>query len=252
MILSRRTPNICWICGSTEQLSGEHKIKKTDLKRHPVVELRLRKIVSGQEQPIQGLNSKLQKIENSICKRCNNQTTQKADQSYDAFRLEDCNTVRTTLDELASDQDTSVEREVVFGHRLELARYFGKHLGCALDYQRFPVPRRLSRFVRGRSNAVCISLSTRVAPFWWQDETGEIGPLNGLGGALLLLHPGPFHLPFAYQSAYMTDGVQFIVKMRLSLPEAVEIRLLYQQRMGSLKTSFDNEDAKHRGLPYDE
>lgn len=252
MIFSRQTPDFCWICGSTEQLTGEHKIKKTDLKRHPVVEPKIRKVDSGREQKIQGLNSKLLKFENSICERCNNQTTQKADRSYDAFRCEDSDTVRTTLEELAGAQNPAVEREVIFEHRIELARYFGKHLGCALDYQKFPVPRRLSRFVGGRSDTNCISLSTRVAPFWFQDEFGNIGPLNGLGGALLRLHAGPFYLPFAYQSAYMTDGVQFIVKMRLSMAESLEIRLFYQQKVGSLRTSFDNEDAKHRGLPYDE
>lgn len=238
MIFSRRTPNLCWICGSTEQLTGEHKIKKTDLKRHPVGEPIFRKVDSGQEQLIQGLNFKLLKFENSIYERCNNQTTQKADRSYDAFMREDSDTADTTHEDLASAQNPALEREVILEHQLELARYFGKHLGCALDYQRFPVPRRLSRFVCGRSDALCISLLKRVAPFWWQDETGKIGPLNGLGGAFLQLHAGPIFLPFAYQSAYMTNGVQFIVQMHLSVAEAVEIRLLYHRNMGSLRTSF--------------
>lgn len=251
MIFSRRTPDFCWICDANENLTGEHKIKKTDLQRHPVMEPKLIKVESGEEQPVQGLNSKLLKFENSICARCNNQTTQKADRSYDAFRHEDSETVRTTPEKLASAQNLGTEREFDFAHRVELARYFGKHLGCALDYQKFPIPRRLSRFVGGISDAICISLSTRVAPFWWQEETGEIGPLNALGGAILLLRSGPLHLPFAYQSAYMTDGVQFIVKMRLSVTEAMEIRILYQQKLGRLIRGFNNEDAKHRGLPYD-
>ncbi len=252
MLFSRRTPNYCWICGSTEQLSGEHKIKKSNLQRHPMMKPSFMRVATGRDQPIQGLNSKLLKFENAICARCNNQTSQKADRSYDEFRNEDSTIVRTTLEDLESMQSHTKEHEVKLSHRVELARYFGKHLGCALHYQKFPIPRRLSRFVDRRSDAICISVSTRVAPFWWQEESGKIGPLNALGGAIMLLSIRPLHLPIAYQSAYMTDGVQFIVKMRLSVPEALEMRILYQRKMGRIINRFSDEDAKLRGLPFDE
>ena len=215
MIFSRQILDCCWICGSTEQLTGEHKIKKADLKRHQAVGPKFRRVETGEEQTIQGLNSKLLKFENSICARCNNQTTQAADRSYDAFRNDDSEAICITSEELAVAKNLNRESKLNFSHRIELARYFAKHLGCSLGYQKFPIPRRLSKFVEGRSSKLCISVSTRIAPFWWHDEFGKIVPLNGLGGAILRLHSSPIRLPLLYQSAYMTDGIQYVIKMRL-------------------------------------
>ena len=102
-----------------------------------------------------------------------------------------------------------------------------------------------------RATAYCISLATRVAPLWWQDESGEVGPLNSIGAATLTMHNGFAHMPDAYQTAYMTDGLQFIVRMPLNIAEALEIRMFYQKTMGTRVDCFDNDDAMHRGFPYD-
>ena len=252
MIFSRRTKNICWVCYSTENLTGEHKIKKTDLQRNPVTHPGYLMLPEGGRQIIQGLKSKLLKFPNSICATCNNQRTQNADRSYDAFMKENAHAHGLATLKGGDASNYSRENSVALTHRTELARYFAKHLGCALDYQNFPVPRRLSRFVAGKTSSVCISLTTRIAPFWWQTDTGEIGPLNSIGAATLTMHNGFVHVPNAYQSAYITDGLQFIVRMPLNIIEALEIRMLYQKKMGALKDGFDNDDAKYRGLPYDE
>ena len=155
MIFSRRTTNICWICSSTGKLTGEHKIKKTDLRRHDLTQPKYL-MLPGKVQIIQGLNSNLLKFPNSICATCNNKRTQKADRSYDAFMGEKANSLELTpLREATSDY--SQVSYVTLTHRAELARYFAKHLGCALVYQNFPVPLRLSRFVAGKTSSVCIS-----------------------------------------------------------------------------------------------
>ncbi len=252
MIFTRQTLGFCWICSAKGRLTGEHKIKKSDLKRYPVLKPRFVRVDTGEDMPVQGLNSAHLKFENSICARCNNQTTQQADRSYDDFRGEEFKEIRSTLEGVSGSRASATELDLDFANRIELARYFGKHLGCALGYQRFPIPRRLSKLVLGRSKEACVSLSMRLAPFCWRAESGQIGPLNALGGAFLHLRPGPLHLPFAYQSSYMTDGVQFTVKMRLSMPEAWEHRLVYQRKHGHLVRGFENEEAKYPGLPYDE
>ena len=244
MIFCKRTSNICWICYSTENLSGEHKLKKTDLNRNPVMYPNFIRLSTGVEKIVQGPNSKLLKFQNAICGKCNNQITQNADKNYDAFMGELANENESSP---LSDQETNISLQ----HRTELARYFAKHLGCALDYQNFPIPRRLSRFVANKTSLACITLSTRTAPFCVQDETGETSPLNSLGGAILMLHNGAAKVPNAYHTAYSTDGIQFIVRMPLSFVEALEIRLLYLRNMGKLTDDFSNDEAMHRGLPYD-
>lgn len=252
MIFSQKVSGYCWICGRTESLSGEHKIKKADLKRHPESVPKYMISADGERQIVQGLNSKLLKFNKSICAQCNNSATQQADRSYDAFRNDESQLVRTTVDKLGSILDPTIEHELDLSYRIDVARYFGKHLGCALAYNEFPIPRRLSRFVGCRSDEICISVATRVAPYWWQNETGEIIPLHALGGAILLFGADPFKFPCAYQSAYMTDGMQFIVKMRLSLPEAVELILRYAKAMRKFIFREDNNVRKCRGLPYDD
>lgn len=57
MFFSRRTTNFCWICGSSSNLTGEHKIKKTDLKRNPDTVQKHANNNSGKEYVIQSLNS---------------------------------------------------------------------------------------------------------------------------------------------------------------------------------------------------
>lgn len=56
----------------------------------------------------------------------------------------------------------------------------------------------------------------------------------------------------SYVHAYMTDGLQFIVSMKLSYLESLEIRLAYQRGFRTIEQGEDNEDAKFRGLPYDQ
>lgn len=252
MILHRRASNSCWICGAGGPLTGEHKIKKTDLRCYPTVAPKYKLLSDGKKQPIQGLNAKLLKFSPSICARCNNSTTQQADRSYERFRSEDTGRVRTTVDELAGKEDWAAEQEVDLSTHIDLARYFGKHLGCSLADSKFPIPLRLSEFVSGRSTTICVTLTTRVAPFWWQDETGRIGPLHSLGGAFITMSTGEVQATFAYQSTYMTDGVQFIIKMHLSMLEALELELFFQRDPNFVLREFSNEERKHRGLPYDE
>lgn len=252
MILLQQFSNKCWICGARGPLTGEHKVKKTDLKLHPTMVPKFLVRIGGKPAPIQGLNSKQLKFLPSICARCNNSTTQKADRSYELFRREESEIARTTIDELIGIDDWTIEREVDFSARTDLGRYFGKHLGCSLANNKFPIPLRLSAFVGGRSDMVCVTVTTRVAPFWFQDETGGLGPLNALGGSLIIMSDDDVHFPAAYQTAYMTDGVQFIVKMPLSQLEAFELIFFYHQSLERVLCNPSDDERKYRGLPYDE
>lgn len=248
MMTCRVYEGVCWICGRASGLTGEHKIKRTDLERYSVSEPIFRTFDGRKDKPVQGLDSKLLKFNNSICKHCNNTGTQKADRSYDAFMLEDADLFVSEGDVERNVVGPEEVRNIIFGHRIELARYFGKHLGCALKYQNFPIPRRLSRFVKGWSRKPCIAVIARSAPFWWQGEGGVIGPINALGGAYVKLRQGSESLPLSYQSAYMTGGVQFVVSMKLSALEALEIRNFALKSHKFSLQDFDEEEAKYRGV----
>ena len=138
LITCRVYENVCWICGSASELTGEHKIKKTDLERYSVSKPRFQTIDGRVDKPIQGPNSKLLKFNNSICKYCNNTGTQTADRSYDAFMLKEAGVITCESDVERIFTRPEDDRHLNLMGRVELARYFGKHLGCALWYQKIP------------------------------------------------------------------------------------------------------------------
>ena len=71
----------CWICGEVDNLTGEHRTKKSDLKAEiPRTPFYLH-TETQRNIKVQGYNSKaLQSI--SICARCNNERTQPFDQAW--------------------------------------------------------------------------------------------------------------------------------------------------------------------------
>ncbi len=77
----------CWICKSNEANSGEHKIKKSDLKLlYPNITQKspIYQSLNGvKKRPIGSTNSQDFKFEKVICEDCNNSKTQKFDQSWD-------------------------------------------------------------------------------------------------------------------------------------------------------------------------
>lgn len=252
MFFTKLANQSCWICGATGNLSGEHKIKKTDLNKHPKVSPGIWRGYDGQEKPIQGLNSKLLKFENSICTTCNNQTTQQADLCYDKFRNNAAETIKNALDDNLDGFELSKTSSLDNTTRIELARYFGKHIGCQINHNKFPIPRRLSSFVGGRTNKLCISVNVRTAPIVWKDEpTGEIGPINGIGG-IVLIHTHKFVFwPFCYQTAYMTDGMQFIITMKLSNLEALDIWFFHRRKLEKFRKHLSDDQSMHLGFSND-
>jgi len=252
LIFTKLTSECCWICGTNEGLSGEHKIKKSDLKKTPDNLPGILKGYKGQEKPIQGLNSKLLKFDNSICATCNNQKTQQADRSYDEFRDHSTEKIMSILNKTADAIDIAEVSDFNNAGRLELARYFAKHIGCQIDHNKFPIPCRLSRFVNREIDKACVSVKIRLAPWLWQDSlTGDLRPLNGVGGIVLVFTGNVISLPSYYQTAYMTGGLQFIVTMKLNKLEALDIWIYHSIRMGKAKPEISNERAKHLGFPFD-
>lgn len=245
MIFTKLARNVCWICGAAENLTGEHKIKKSDLTKNATGKPAVWRSFRGEEKPIQGLNSRLLKFERSICSTCNNQTTQAADRAYDQFH----NTQSKLMKQKLNDDNNPID--VALEDQTELSRYFAKHLGCAVSYSRFPVPRRLSNLVNRKSKNVCISLQVRSAPFVWKDDkTGEVGQINAIGGIVLIHRKNPISLPMEYQTAFMVGGLQFIITMKLNALEAMEVRTIYRRHMGISRKNISDERAKFLGLPH--
>ncbi|UWQ17331.1 hypothetical protein [Jannaschia sp. M317] len=181
MIWNSRHSAKCWICGSSGPLSGEHKIKKSDLKRsgfsHGLWGDGKRKY------KIQGLNSKYLKFPNSICQKCNNSDTQASDKAYDALQTVLPEMLMQLFVEDKKIYDSLAWIPIDLSGAQEVAKYFAKHLGCAARYQTFPIPKRLPAYMAGIERRMPIVVAVRKSPLKFEDESGVFEEIIGVGGA---------------------------------------------------------------------
>lgn len=145
---------VCWWCGGTAD-SREHKWKKSEIKAmygaapsesYPLVWFG----DDSKPRNVQGPDSDLMKFEKSLCKDCNNSRSQPFDQAYDQWveyitenydRIIEIRTI--DLDEVAPGGGEEF--------RLNLAKYFAKHIGCRVADNAGRVPESLIRFLNGES-----------------------------------------------------------------------------------------------------
>ena len=83
----------CCLCGSSEALSGEHKIKASALR----AEFGKQGMVIGRRHA-QGPNSKAFHFAARVCEDCNNARTQPADIAFDKFNAQASSLFKRGLD----------------------------------------------------------------------------------------------------------------------------------------------------------
>jgi len=160
---------VCWWCGDAAN-SREHKWKKSEIKAmyglansdsYPLLWID----DSGNSKTVQGPDSDALKFEKSLCQNCNNARSQKFDRTYDRW-----------IQHLGANYEQIIESRVldlsdVIGvagseSRLDLARYFAKHIGCRVADKAGRVPASLISFLNGDSGSsafawteLCVSSS---------------------------------------------------------------------------------------------
>lgn len=203
----------CWICGEIAD-SSEHKIKKSDLIRiHGSSDqfrkskiyyltssrnlVRHRKLVQ-----LQGPDSSRVKYNNTLCAKCNNERTQKADFAYVKFQ------------EYASRHKTDIlGRKYIFlddiygssflDESLELFRYFTKSIGCCIADAGELVPKDLSDVMLRKtfqtSLWVCVAIN--------EDELYAQHSTRLATGNLICIPTESGHKKFAF--AYFCEWLVF-------------------------------------------
>lgn len=140
------------LCGSTEQVSREHRLKAAALRRifkdgqlligrgsDPVSEMR----------QLQSSASRRLKFSVPLCHECNTARTQAADRAFDRFEI-----LATRLE-----SEGLPPREAIAqfdGSEKDLFRYFAKILCLHVAEAGAPVPSRLREFAVGRSDRNCV------------------------------------------------------------------------------------------------
>lgn len=147
---------VCWWCGDDAN-SREHKWKQSEIKamygpatseNYPLVWFG----DDGKPRPVQGPDSDLMKFEKSLCQNCNNARSQPFDLAYDRW----IQYLRANYDQIIESRVVDL-RDVADGagceFRLDLAKYFAKHIGCRVADKAGRVPASLIAFLNGESES---------------------------------------------------------------------------------------------------
>lgn len=145
---------VCWWCGDVAD-SREHKWKKSEVKgmygaagseSYPLIWVH----EDGTSKTVQGPDSDVLKFEKSLCQNCNNARSQPFDFAYDRW----IKYLRSNYDQIFESRvvdlrDVADDAGGTF--RLDLAKYFAKHIGCRVADKAGRVPVSLIAFLNGDS-----------------------------------------------------------------------------------------------------
>ncbi len=218
-------PGQCFLCGATDELTGEHKIKASAIR----AEFGSEKMVIGRfgesnedVRNIQGPKSKNLHFDAKVCRTCNSERTQAADREFDRFRRE----AREILDSGGNPADVFENERYVEGSQsyLNLFRYFAKLLCCHIAEVNGPVPLHMARFAIGQSqqNCVWLALDRDVTYAEFVQEIGE-HQYAAHGGLVVYGHKRTGEAT-GFHSTLTIGPLRFVFYTRLNRFQRFELR----------------------------
>lgn len=189
-----RDKSRCWWCGSTD-LSGEHKIKKTDLEllygkvysKGNIVN-HIKYVTEAKGENIQGSSSNRVKFEKNLCKQCNGAKSQRFDIAYQEF-IEHYYRNRTQIK-----QSKTIDLEKVFGSTwkedyLNVKRYIGKHVGCRMAEIGLMPSKNLIEFLNTKNENNDLKIVFQIKSYFFGQIEDPIdliflGPANPINNSM--------------------------------------------------------------------
>lgn len=158
MLNSVESNGLCWWCGEVSN-SREHKVKRTDIKRiygkGPYQEEKLGifnidvnnvRITKTTQKTVQSSDSDHLKFESCLCQKCNNERSAPFDRAYDIF-MDYVDSNLTVIKE-----EDNIDLKKVYGvkfikQKLNLFRYYAKHICCRIAINGYNIPKNIIRFL---------------------------------------------------------------------------------------------------------
>lgn len=216
--------NECVLCGATDKLTGEHKIKASVLREEFSDRAMMMRGVAGLRM-VQSPKSKILHFRSKLCSRCNSERTQPADRAFDQLHL---GMLARRADELPLVDEAfrpacTLDPEA----RINCFRYFSKILCLFLAEVGGGRPKALASFALHRSNFNPIFL--RVS------EDDKYESMLGLLTAEGFASHGGLRLGFdeggakveSIRSSISAGGVRYDFWVQLGWLAALEFSLLY-------------------------
>jgi hypothetical protein len=216
----------CCLCGATENLTGEHKIKASILREEfPISHMLI--VRPGQMKIAQGVKAKVFHFRARICRPCNSTRTQAVDREFDRFH-------RIAMTHISNGEDpTLVFNDIRYAagseHYLNVFRYFAKLLCCHIAEFGAPRPRHLSRFALGETSVNCVWLDINKDWIYSQAYANIGRHQYASHGGLIVYGKKKTNAVGAFHSSLTVGPLRYVFFSRLTWPEQLELRLLHQK-----------------------
>ena len=241
----------CCLCGEPNNLTGEHKIKRSALKAElGETELYVGQSGNGRCKPkfAQSTRSKHLKFKARICESCNTDKTQPADREFDNF-----NEITSEILSSGGDPTTVFDlpqyREGTVAY-LNVFRYFAKLLCCHLAEIQAPCPIRISNFAIGRSEENYIFLDIKK-DWTFEKISKQIGEIDyAAHGGLIVYGDKLSGLADGFHSTLTIGSLQYVFYIKLGNVEKLEMEELYPEFSAWCQAKV--KQAKESPLSVDE
>ncbi|WP_288739728.1 hypothetical protein [uncultured Rheinheimera sp.] len=234
----------CCLCGHSENLTGEHKIKAAALRREFGKEPLMVGVSGELDQAMksaQSANSKHLKFKVRICEACNTSRTQQADREFDRFH-------GLVTDHIKNNQEPlSVFSSELYTEGsdpyLNVCRYFAKLLCCHIAEVASPIPTTLAEFAIGENSFNRIWLEIKTDPVFSHISSNfGIGEYAAHGG-LVVYGDKNTKEPNAYHSTITIGPVQYVFYIRLETVEKQELQKIYPDFLAWCKAKVEQAES---------
>lgn len=226
-------PNIsdrCCLCGSGENLSGEHKFKRSAISTEfGDTSMAISPFTNGEStlRTAQSAKSKRFYFQSKICSACNGARTQPADREFDTLHARG----QALLQKGDDPFNAMSEEYYVIGSPayLNIFRYFAKILCCHLAEVGAPRLLRMSRFAIGQIHRNCIWLKIDRDPLY-NELVCSIERLQyAAHGGLVVMANRQTGSATEFRSTLTFGPLRYIFWIQITALERLALRFRYPQ-----------------------
>lgn len=218
----------CCLCGSSESLTGEHKVKASALRSIFGRDAMVIGNFDGESSPrfAQGPKSRAFHFSARMCATCNSALTQAPDREFDRFHEMVCLAHENGMppDSVFS----SLKYEIDSEGYLNVFRYFAKLLCCQVAESGGPRPIELTQFAQGRTKRNIVFLHIDSDPTYsdYLEIYGE--HQYAAHGGLIVPTNAKTELPTSFRSSLTLGAVRYIFWVEMGPMMGVAIKMFHR------------------------
>jgi hypothetical protein len=228
----------CCLCGSTESLTGEHKIKASALRAIFRDEPMMIGHFDGESEPrhAQGPRSRAFHFSARLCGVCNSELTQAADKEFDRFHGEALNRLKAGDDPARA---LSLERYSVGSESyLNLFRYFAKLMMCQIGESEGPRALQIGSFAIGKSAFNPIKLYIDADPKYIQFSSLIEELKYAAHGGLVVKFSKDTELPTGFHSSLTLGPLRYVYFVEFGPLIGLALKMFHQDFFAKCDAAF--------------